>query len=472
MSQAQSAGGGDRAAGVGAPVGMLMTDLYQFTMAQVYFERGMHAEAVFDLFVRTLPRTRNFLLSVGLAQALEYLQAFRFDAAEIDYLAGLGLFSRAFLDYLATLRFTGSVLAMPEGTPFFAGEPIVRVTAPLIEAQLIESRLLNLMHLQTLIASKAARFVLIAAGRRLVDFGMRRAHGAEAALYGARAAYLAGFDSTATVQAGERFGVPLSGTMAHSFIEAHISEEDAFRSFVDASSRPTTLLLDTYDCERAARRVVQLVRERRAAGRPERVGAVRIDSGDLARAARNVRQILDQGDCGAIQIVLSGGLDEQQLQRMLEAGTPVDAFGVGTDLMVSQDTPALDMAYKLASYGGEPRRKRSPGKATLPGRKQVYRLRAASGEFLRDCIGLQGELLEGEALLQPVMHAGRCSMALASLADARRHCQQQLGRLPPVLRRLEAARTDATQGSGPYPVQVSGRLLELAAEFDARDRAE
>jgi nicotinate phosphoribosyltransferase len=472
MNRAESAAGAGPAARSSMLGGTLLTDLYQLTMAQVYFERGMNAEAVFDLFVRTLPRTRNFLLAAGLPQALEYLQVFGFDAPEIDYLASLGRFSREFLDYLATVRFSGSVLAMPEGTPFFAGEPIVRVTAPLIEAQLIESRLLNLMHLQTLIASKAARFVLIAEGRRLIDFGMRRAHGAEAALYGARAAYLAGFDGTATVQAGERFGLPLSGTMAHSFIEAHISEEEAFRAFVEASSSPTTLLLDTYDCQRAARRVVQLVRERRAGGKPERVGAVRIDSGELAREAHSVRQILDQGDCTAIEIVLSGGLDERQVQRMLAAGAPVDAFGIGTDLMVSQDAPALDMAYKLASYGGEPRRKRSPGKATLPGCKQVYRVRTADGEFARDSLGLEDEALEGEALLQPAMRAGRCSMALPSLAEARRYCQQQLSQLPPPLRQLESARTDATRGSGPYPVQVSERLLELAVEFDARDRAE
>jgi nicotinate phosphoribosyltransferase len=449
-----------------------MTDLYQFTMAQVFFERDMHGEAVFDLFVRTLPRTRNFLLAAGLAQVIEYLEAFRFQGHELEYLRGLGRFSSAFLDYLAALRFRGSLLAMPEGTPFFAGEPIVRVTAPLIQAQLIESRLLNLMHLQTLIASKAARFVLIASGRRMVDFGMRRAHGAEAALYGARAAYLAGFEATATVQAGERFGLPLAGTMAHSFIEAHGGEQQAFRAFIEASSAPTTLLIDTYDCQRAAQRVVALVRERRAAGLPERVAAVRIDSGDFLREAQAVRRILDAGDCRDIQIVLSGGLDEQRVHRLLQAGTPVDAFGIGTDLMVSQDAPALDMAYKLASYEGQPRRKRSPGKQTLPGCKQVYRRRSASGELTLDCIGLEAEGLPGEPLLQPVMQEGECLTLAPTLLESRSYCLEQMQRLPAALRTLESAAADPGHAHRAYPVQVSAELLRLAAEFDARNQAE
>lgn len=449
-----------------------MTDLYQFTMAQVYFERAMHGEAVFDLFVRTLPRTRNFLLAAGLAQVIDYLEGFRFQPSEIEYLASLARFSGPFLEYLEALRFTGSVIAMPEGTPFFAGEPIVRITAPLIQAQLIESRLLNLMHLQTLIASKAARFVLIASGRRLIDFGMRRAHGAEAALFGARAAYLAGFDATATVLAGEHFGLPLSGTMAHSFIEAHGREQEAFRAFIEASQAPTTLLIDTYDSRRAAHRVVELVRERRAAGLPERVAAVRIDSGDFIREAQAVRRILDEGDCREVQIILSGGLDEQRVQRMLQAGTPVDAFGIGTDLMVSQDAPALDMAYKLASYEGRPRRKRSPGKETLPGCKQVYRRRSAHGDWMLDCIGLEDEALEGEPLLVPVMQGGHPQSPLPALSESRRYCLEQMQRLPAALCALEPPGADTAPPARPYPVQVSPGLLRLAAEFDQRNQAE
>jgi nicotinate phosphoribosyltransferase len=468
----RSPSGPDRPTHPDGAAGLLMTDLYQFTMAQVYFERGMQGEAVFDLFVRTLPRTRNFLLAAGLAQVIEYLEGFHFQPAEIEYLSSLARFSSPFLKYLAALRFSGAVAAMPEGTPFFAGEPILRVTAPLIQAQLIESRLLNLMHLQTLIASKAARFVLIASGRRLVDFGMRRAHGAEAALFGARAAYLAGFDATATVQAGERFGLPLSGTMAHSFIEAHGRELDAFRAFIEASQAPTTLLLDTYDSKRAARGVVELVRERRAAGLPERVAAVRIDSGDFVREAQAVRRILDEGDCREVQIVLSGGLDEQRVQRMLQAETPVDAFGIGTDLMVSQDAPALDMAYKLASYEGQPRRKRSPGKETLPGCKQVYRHRSVSGEWALDCIGLEAEGLEGEPLLRPVMHGGECVAPPPALVESRRYCREQMQHLPAALRALESPSADPARHGQAYPIQVSPALLGLAADFDARNRAE
>ncbi len=229
----------------------LLTDLYQLTMGQAYFELGMDDTAVFELFVRRLPRTRRFLIAAGLAQAIEYLEELRFSAAELEYLASLGTFKPAFLDHLSELRFTGSLHAMREGTPFFADEPVLRITAPILEAQLVESRILNIVHFQTLIASKATRCVLAARGRQLVDFGMRRAHEGDAALYAARAAYLAGFHATATVEAGRRFGIPLSGTMAHSFIEAHEHEADAFRNFVThGPAADATLLIDTYDTQR------------------------------------------------------------------------------------------------------------------------------------------------------------------------------------------------------------------------------
>jgi nicotinate phosphoribosyltransferase len=314
---------------------LLMTDLYQLTMAQAYFMHDMHAEAVSDLFVRRLPPSRRFLLAAGLQQAIEYLEAFAFSAQELTYLSGLGLFSQRFLDHLATLRFTGSVHAMSEGTPCFAGEPLLRVTAPIVEAQLVESRLLNLVRLQTLVASKAVRSMLVPAGRRLIDFGLRRAHGAEAALYGARAAYVAGFDASATVQAGACFDVPLSGTMAHSFVEAYEEEEHAFRDFLTASTAATTLLIDTYDSERAARGVLSLMKERRAAGPPQSVAAVRIDSGDLGAQAARVRAIFEEAGATAVQIVLSGGLNEYQIRELLAAGTPADVFGVGTNLTSS-----------------------------------------------------------------------------------------------------------------------------------------
>src|SRR4051812_24525784 len=269
----------------------LLTDLYQLTMAHAYFKLGMRDTAVFELFVRRLPPTRRFLIAAGLTQIVDYLENLRFSAQDLEFLASTKAFPVEFLDHLASVRFTGSVHAMPEGTPFFADEPVLRVTAPILEAQLVESRLVNLAHFQTLIASKAVRCVLAARGRHLVDFGMRRAHGAEAAVLAARAAFLAGFNATATVEAGRQFGIPLSGTMAHSFIEAHDHELDALRNFITVRGRPTVLLIDTYDTERAAHRVAQLSRELEVAKGPGRVEGVRIDSGDLAAEARAVRRI-------------------------------------------------------------------------------------------------------------------------------------------------------------------------------------
>ncbi len=440
----------------------LVTDLYQLTMAQAYLALGMRATAVFEVFVRRLPRQRRFLLAAGLEQAIDYLEALRFGDGELRFLDSLGTFSPQFLRELSSLRFTGCVHAMPEGTPFFANEPILRVTAPIIEAQFVESRLLNLVHFQTLIASKAVRCVLVAQGRRLIDFGLRRAHGSEAAIHAARAAYLAGFDATATVQAGRQYGIPLSGTMAHSYIEAHEREEDAFRHFLDANPGPTTLLIDTYDTRRAARRVAALASQQRALGAAGRIQAVRIDSGDLAAQAQAVRQILDADGCGSVRIVLSGSLDEYQVQALLAANTPVDAFGIGTHMVVSQDAPALDIAYKLEEYAGQGRRKRSPGKATWPGRKQVYRQRSAQGRWTGDCVALADEAMDGEPLLQEVMRDGRRIRDLPTLSASREFCRQQVAQLPSELRQLE-------HGECSYPVRISPRVEALAHELDARD---
>lgn len=441
----------------------LLTDFYQLTMAHAYFELGMRETAVFELFVRRLPRTRRFLVAAGLEQALDYVERLRFTAEELEYLARLGTFSRPFLDHLATLRFTGSVHAMPEGTALFADEPILRVTAPILEAQLLESRIINIVHFQTLIASKAARCVLAARGRTLVDFGMRRAHEADAALLAARAAYLAGFDATATVEAARRFGIPPSGTLAHSFIEAHDREEDAFRRFVRVRPEPTALLIDTYDTERGARRVAALAHEIEAQGpKGHGVRAVRIDSGDLAAEARRVRAILDELGCPAIRIVLSGGLDEYAIDRLVAGGVPADAFGVGTALDVSADAPSLDMAYKLEHYAGKPRRKRSPGKATWPGAKQVYRERGDAGVAVRDRIALDGdERAAGEPLLAEVMREGRRTVAAPSLDEAREHCRREVLSLPPALRVLD-------DGPADFEVSVSEGLHALAAACSSR----
>jgi nicotinate phosphoribosyltransferase len=434
---------------------VLLTDFYQLTMAHAYFELGMDETAVFELFVRKLPRARRFLLAAGLEQALEYLEGLHFDDGDIEFLSGLGSFSPAFLDRLATLRFTGSVHAMPEGTPFFADEPILRVTAPILEAQLVESRILNILHFQSLIASKAARCLFAAQGRRLIDFGMRRAHEGDAAVYAARASYLAGFDGTATVEAGRLFGIPLSGTMAHSFIEAHDREAEAFRRFASVTPAPATLLIDTYDTERGARRAIEL-----AATGTARIQGVRIDSGDLASQARRVRSLLDEQGRRDIQIVLSGSLDEYRIEELVRSGVPVDAFGVGTHLDVSADAPALDMAYKLESYAGAARRKRSPGKATWPGAKQVVRVRGANGEPLKDHVVLANEATTGEALLVEVMHQGRRTQPGSGLAESRERCRRELLSLPTALRELK-------EGGVAYPVHISPGLQALATRLDA-----
>ena len=448
------------------PADALLTDFYELAMAQAYFESEMDDTAVFELFVRRLPKTRQFLVAAGLEQLIDYLEQLRFEDADLAYLASLNKFSAPFLEHLGTVRFTGALHAMPEGTPFFADEPVLRVTAPLIEAQLLESRLLNIVHFQTTIASKAARCVIAARGRQLVDFGMRRAHEASAGLLAARAAYLAGFDATATVSPGRRFGIPLSGTMAHSFIEAHESEQAAFRDFVRSRGEPTTLLVDTYDTARALQRVVSLAGELKArAVTAGGVRAIRIDSGDLAAQARSARAALDAHGYRDVQIVLSGGLDEHQIGELLAAGVPVNAFGVGTALDVSSDAPALDMAYKLEEYAGRPRRKSSPGKATWPAAKQVYREKSSTGQYLSDYVVRLGEGAAGQPLLQEVMRNGRRSAPLPPLARIRDYCHAELEALPPALRKLGEGRQE-------YQVSVSEALRSLAESIDSAQARE
>ncbi len=435
---------------------VLLTDLYQLTMLQTYYAERMQETAVFELFARRLPPERGFLLAAGLEQALDYLENLRFTTEELDWLAGCGRFSPQFVASLEDFRFTGAVHALPEGTAFFANEPILRVVAPLPEAQLVESRLINLLHYQTLIASKAARCVLAAPGKLLVDFGMRRAHGAEAALFAARAAYLAGFAGSATVLAGMRFDIPVFGTMAHSLIQAHDREEDAFEHFAAAQPGNVVLLLDTYDTEAAAGKLVALAPRLRERGIGIR--GVRIDSGDLAEHARRVRAILDAGGLAQVTILASGDLDEYRLRELLAAGAPIDGFGIGTRLDASTDAPTLDLVYKLQEYAGRPRRKRSEGKATWPGRKQIYRQRATDGALTGDCLGLEEAQRPGEPLLIKVMENGRRLTPPEPLSASRDRVRAQLATLPSALR--------AGQGEPPYPVEIALELRELATRLD------
>jgi len=434
----------------------LLTDLYQLTMLQAYFEQGMNDTAVFEFFVRRLPQHRGFLMAAGLEQTLQFLENLRFTEKDLDWIRHSGRFSREFPDQLAALHFTGDVHAMPEGSVFFADEPILRVTAPIPQAQLIESRLINLLHYQTLVASKAARIVLTAPGKLLVDFGMRRAHGAEAALFAARASYIAGFSGTSNVLAGAEFGIPTSGTMAHSFIEAHDSEELAFEHFARAQPENVTLLIDTYDTEAGARKVARMATRLKKSGIT--VKAVRIDSGDLAIHARNVRRILDDAGLKDIGIFSSGSLDEYTLRNLLSHHAPIDGFGVGTNMDVSADAPFLDCAYKLQEYAGRARRKRSEGKATWPGRKQVYRAYDKHGAMTGDILTLEGDPQQGDPLIRPVMKNGKRLHPPLTLEEIRRHAAEELGRLPPFLHEL--------RDSPPYPVSIAPALHELAMAVD------
>jgi nicotinate phosphoribosyltransferase len=434
----------------------LLTDLYQLTMLEAYFEHGMTGTAVFEFFVRRLPGNRNFLLAAGLEQALEFLEQLRFTDEELRWIRASGHFKPGLADRLAELRFTGDVDALPEGTVCFANEPLLRVVAPMPQAQLVETRLINILNFQTMIASKAARVALVAPGKLLVDFGLRRAHGTEAGLYAARACYLAGFSGTSNVAAAAAWGIPAFGTMAHSFIQAHDTEEAAFERFAETQPRNVTLLIDTYDTEAAARKVVAIAPRLKARGITIR--AVRLDSGDLCDQATKVRAILDAGGLKEVGIFSSGSLDEYELASLLGRGAPIDGFGVGTHLDTSSDAPFLDCAYKLMEYAGKPRRKRSEGKATWPGRKQVYRQHDATGRMDGDILTLESDRREGEPLLKPAMRAGKRLHAAETLDMIRRRTADQLVRLPEPLRKLIAA--------PPYPVTVAPALEALAAEVD------
>jgi len=436
----------------------LLTDLYQLNMFQAYLDHGETGTAVFELFVRKLPDRRSFLVAAGLEQVLAFLEGLRFSAEEIDWLRRGGRFGSGLLDYLAELRFTGDVHAMPEGTVFFAGEPILRVTAPLPQAQLIETRLINILHFQSLIASKAARMMLAAPGKLLVDFGLRRAHGAEAGIMAARASYLVGFAGTATVLAEKWFGIPTFGTMAHSFIQAYDDEVAAFESFAQSRPENLTLLIDTYDTEAAARNVVALAPRLKARGITIR--SVRIDSGDLIALSKSVRRILDAGGFPEVRIFASGGIDEDGIVAMLRAEAPIDGFGIGSSLTTSADVPGLDCAYKLQEYAGLPRRKLSAGKATWPGRKQVWRRYGPDGRIAGDVMSIETDHQSGAPLIELVMQGGRRVAPAPTVAEIRSRAARELERLPEPMRRLEPGAA--------YPVQVADPLLRLAGEVDRR----
>ena len=425
----------------------LLTDQYELTMVQAYWREGMERSATFSLFVRRLPATRNYLLACGLEDALRYMETLSFRTHSLEYLATLGIFSDGFLRWLAEFRFTGDVYAVAEGTPVFAEEPILEVVAPLPEAQLVETFLMNQIHLQTVVASKARRVVEAARGRAVVDFGLRRMHGTDAGIKAARAFHIAGVESTSNVLAGFLYDIPVSGTMAHSYVQAHESDLTAFRAFAELYPE-TILLVDTYDSLDGVRAVLRLAAE---LGDDFRIRGIRLDSGDLGSLAYEARRLLDEAGLTGVEIFASGGLDEREIAGLVDRGTPITGFGVGTGMGVSADAPGLDMAYKLTSYAGAGRLKLSPGKRILPGRKQVYRIER-DGRAVRDVIARAEEHHTGRPILRRVMARGRrLPQASPTLEQIRRTASEEIERLPDRIRALEPA-------DPRYPVEISAEL--------------
>jgi nicotinate phosphoribosyltransferase len=438
----------------------LQTDLYELTMAAGYLETGFDALATFELFVRSLPPRRNYLVAAGLDQALDFLENVNFSNEEIAYLRTFPVFSgigNVFFDYLSRFRFSGDVWAMPEGTIFFPGEPVLRVTAPIIEAQMVETFLLAAINFQTMIASKAARVTQAAAGKNVIEFGSRRAHGMESGILAARAAVIGGCLGTSNAAAGHQFGISVYGTQAHSWIMAHEDEEEAFGKFLDIFPGQAVLLVDTYDVHAAVEKIVSMGRKPRG---------VRLDSGDLVEDSKWIRNRLDRAGWKDVIIFASGDLDEDRISSLLAEGACIDGFGVGTALVTSNDSPTLGVIYKLVEIQihGEVRSaaKFTSAKVTYPGKKQVYRLSRPDGQFAGDIIGLEQEnVAEAETLLVPVMAGGKRSVPRTDLAAARQRRSEQCSRLPDPLLSLTGA-------TAPYLVRHSERLEDLFGEVRRR----
>ncbi|GGX53056.1 nicotinate phosphoribosyltransferase [Saccharospirillum salsuginis] len=414
----------------------LLTDLYELRMLQSYWETGMHGRAVFSLHFRELPPERNFILACGQTEVIRHLERLSFEEEHLKALHSLGGFKDEFLTWLRDFRFTGDVHAVPEGTPIFPHEPILEVEAPIAEAQLLESFVMNQVHLQSLLASKAVRTVLAAEGRGVVDFGLRRMHGADAALRGVRAYWIAGLDATSNVLGGLHYQVPVAGTMAHSYIQAHQDEDAAFEHFLRLYPG-TILLVDTYDTLEGVRKVIELAKRSSTEGL---ISGIRLDSGDLSSLSKQARLLLDEAGLDDIKIFVSGGLNEFKIAQLVEGGAPIDSFGVGTDVGCSKDSPMIDLVYKLTEYDGEGRTKASPGKHILPGRKQVYRHYDTDGRIDFDRLTLRDEADSGTPLLQPVMKDGQVvdDMRLERLDQARDYCRREVQALPDSVKRLSS----------------------------------
>ena len=430
----------------------LLTDLYQLTMAQSYFRERKSGFASFSLFIRSYPPQRGYFIAAGLRDVIEYLESFCFDAAALDYLSSLNLFTDDFLHFLSGVRFTGDLWALPEGRVFFIDEPILEVTAPIIEAQLVETFIINQINFQSLIATKAARCVDAAAGRSVVDFALRRTQGSDAGMKVARATFMAGFVGTSNVRAAKLYGIPPVGTMAHSFVSAFGSEIEAFRAYARTFPKSATLLIDTFDTLQGARLAAQVAKEMAARG--EQLQGVRIDSGDLPSLAREVRLILDEAGLTQVRIIGSGGLDEYDLAHFSAADVPFDSYGVGTKVGVSADAPWADTAYKLVEYDTRPVLKLSTGKESWPGKKQVFRFNDDEGFMTEDLITLRDEQISGaKPLLEPVLKTGRNVTILPTLQETRTLCRENRQQLPEKYKKImDPAR---------YPVKLSSGLRAL-----------
>ncbi len=426
----------------------LFVDLYELTMAQAYFFEGLKGEAVFSVFVRRLPSTRNFLVACGIEDVLNFLEEVHFSARDIEYLASLGLFREEFLHWLSDFRFSGSVYALPEGTVFFENEPILEIVAPVIEAQLLETYVLNQIQFQTIIATKGARISLSSEDRRVVDFGCRRAHGLDAGLKAARAFYVGGVQATSNVLAGQRYGIPVTGTMAHSYVQVHGDELEAFKRF--SSLYPETILLiDTYSIEQGINHVIELAG---LLGENFRIQGIRIDSSDLIEVSRRVRRLLDEAGLYQVKIFVSGGLDEYSIAEIIRQNVPIDGFGVGTKSIVSSDCPYLDIVYKLVQYNGEGKLKTSAEKTTIPFQKQVFRY-VEDGYYKEDIIAIHSEILPGNPLIKEMMRDGKRLSPPEELAVVQKRCREELKKLPPSLLSLSKVET-------PYSVVLSDMLQE------------
>jgi nicotinate phosphoribosyltransferase len=399
-------------------------------MAQSYLENDKTKPAVFSLFIRRLPKNRSFLVAAGLETLLEKIKNFKFTEEELKYLENLNIFSKNFLDYLEGYKFSGDIYAIDEGRVIFENEPLIQVEASLPEAQILETLIINIVHFQTLIASKAARSFIVSEGKRVIDFGFRRAHGIEAGVYAARAAYIAGIDSTSNLEAGKKFGIPVVGTMAHSYVMVFDFEEEAFKCFAKSFPKIPIFLIDTYDTLSAAKKVVKLAKE------GVKAIAVRIDSGDLIELSRKVRKILDEANLNDVKIVVSGGLDEYDIKKLIDEKAPVDMFAIGTKLVTSADQPYLDIAYKLVEYDGKPKFKLSPGKATFPYKRQIARYYLQNGIMNYDESVRFNEEVKGEKLVFKAVEKGEIIYSFKPLKEVKEVFLKDVKKLPESLKTL------------------------------------